>query len=198
MGPMLVLGRLLHTSSIEGLRELLVAGDPPVCATPGPDKRHRLSCRGGNMGDREDNRYESRSVSTTAPRKVVIRLPGKRNSNSHGARPVYQKHRWIRTSRLSMKNSLSLYDCTCQQRGLPRLAEEGRDSRRYRLSCTGHPTPHTHTPCTLHPTSHTPHRTPTPHTQHPTPDTPHPTPHTPHPTAHSPSPTSTPHTSPPG
>ena len=41
-----------------------------------------------------------------APRKVDIRLPGKRNSNSHGARPVHQKHRWIRTSRLSIKNSL--------------------------------------------------------------------------------------------
>ena len=40
-------------------------------------------------------------------RKVDIRLPGKRNSNSHGARMVHQKHRWIRTSRLSIKNSLS-------------------------------------------------------------------------------------------
>jgi hypothetical protein len=26
------------------------------------------------------------------PRKVDARLPGKRNSNSHGARPVYQNH----------------------------------------------------------------------------------------------------------
>ena len=41
-------------------------------------------------------------------RKVDIRLPGKGNSNSHGARTVHQKHRWIRTSRLSIKNSLSL------------------------------------------------------------------------------------------
>ena len=40
-------------------------------------------------------------------RKVDIRLPGKGNSNSHGAQPVHQKHRWIRTSRLSIKNSLS-------------------------------------------------------------------------------------------
>ena len=44
----------------------------------------------------------------TLPRKVDIRLPGKGDSNSHGARPVHQKHRWIRTSRLSIKNSLSL------------------------------------------------------------------------------------------
>ena len=40
-------------------------------------------------------------------RKVDIRLPEKEDSNSHGARPVHQKHRWNRTSRLSIKNSLS-------------------------------------------------------------------------------------------
>ena len=40
-------------------------------------------------------------------RKVDIRLPGKGDSNSHGARLVHQKHRWTRTSRLSIKNSLS-------------------------------------------------------------------------------------------
>ena len=42
--------------------------------------------------------------------KVDVRLPGKGNSNSHGARPVHliiTKIQWIRTSRLSMKNSLS-------------------------------------------------------------------------------------------
>ena len=41
-----------------------------------------------------------------------IRLPGKGNSNSHGARPVYKNIsiiKWIRTSRLSIKNSLSLH-----------------------------------------------------------------------------------------
>ena len=38
---------------------------------------------------------------------VDTRLPGKGNSNSHGARTVHQKPRWIRTSRLSIKNSLS-------------------------------------------------------------------------------------------
>ena len=40
---------------------------------------------------------------------VHIRLPGKGDSNSHGARPVHQKHRWIRTGRLSIKNSLSAF-----------------------------------------------------------------------------------------
>jgi len=38
-----------------------------------------------------------------------VRLPGKRNSNSHGARPVHLTIKmitWIWTSRLSIKNSL--------------------------------------------------------------------------------------------
>ena len=43
-------------------------------------------------------------------RKVDVRLPGKENSNSHGARPVHliiTMIKWIRTSRLSIKNFLS-------------------------------------------------------------------------------------------
>jgi len=42
-------------------------------------------------------------------RQVDVRLPGKGNSNSHGARPVHLNItmiKWIRTSRLSIKNSL--------------------------------------------------------------------------------------------
>jgi len=45
-------------------------------------------------------------------RKVDVRLPGKGNANSHGARPVrliITMIEWIRTSRLSIKNSLSLW-----------------------------------------------------------------------------------------
>jgi len=44
------------------------------------------------------------------PRKVDVRLPGKGNSNSHGARPVHQiitMIKWFRTSRLSTNNSLA-------------------------------------------------------------------------------------------
>ena len=43
-------------------------------------------------------------------RKVDVRLPGKRNSNSHGARPgnlIITMIKWVRTRRLSIKNSLS-------------------------------------------------------------------------------------------
>ena len=42
-------------------------------------------------------------------RKVDTRLPGKENSNSHGARPVHQiisSMKWSGTSRLSIKDSL--------------------------------------------------------------------------------------------
>ena len=48
--------------------------------------------------------------------KVDVRLPRKGNSNSHGARPVHliiTMIKWIRTSRLSIKNYLSgTEDCT--------------------------------------------------------------------------------------
>ena len=43
-------------------------------------------------------------------RKVDIRLPGRGNSNPHGARPVHQiisMIKWMRTSRLSINHSLS-------------------------------------------------------------------------------------------
>ena len=44
-------------------------------------------------------------------RKVDVRLPGKGNSNSHGARPVHltiTMIKWIRTSRLSVRPSLEV------------------------------------------------------------------------------------------
>ena len=82
--------------------------------------------------------------------KVDIRLPGKRDSNSHGARPVHQKHQWTRTSRLSIKNSLSLRlpESSCSSTAVP-------------------PTPYTSypTPYTPHPSSHT--LRPTSYTQQP-------------------------------
>ena len=47
----------------------------------------------------------------TGDMKVDIRLPGKANLKIHGARPVHQiipMMKWIRTSRLSIKESRSL------------------------------------------------------------------------------------------
>ena len=50
------------------------------------------------------------SVDRALPsRKVDVRLPGKGNSNSHGSRPVHliiTMIKWVRTSRLSIKNYL--------------------------------------------------------------------------------------------
>ena len=45
---------------------------------------------------------------TQAPNSLDVRLPGKGNPNSHGARSVHliiTMIKWIRTSRLSIKNS---------------------------------------------------------------------------------------------
>ena len=56
-------------------------------------------------------RSQDRALSQSIwARKVDIRLPGKGNSHSRGARPVHliiSIVKWIRTSRLSIKNSLS-------------------------------------------------------------------------------------------
>ena len=54
--------------------------------------------------------WRLRAQDRRSTRKVDIRLPGKGNSNSHGARPVHliiSMVKWLRTSRLSIKNSFS-------------------------------------------------------------------------------------------
>ena len=56
------------------------------------------------------------SVSLLPRQKLDARLPGKGNSNSHGARPfrlIITMIKWIRTSRSSKKNSLSV-GCGCR------------------------------------------------------------------------------------
>jgi len=55
----------------------------------------------------------------TVTRKVDVRLQGKGNSNSHGARPIYliiTMIKWIRTSRLSIQNYLSKVHHGCMHR----------------------------------------------------------------------------------
>ena len=50
------------------------------------------------------------TLSFAGPRQVDVKLTGKGNPNSHGARPVHliiTMIRWIRTGRLSIQNSLS-------------------------------------------------------------------------------------------
>jgi len=61
-------------------------------------------------------------------RKVDIRLPGKGNPNSHGARQVHliiTMIKWIRTSRLSIKNSLSVGGGTTQGCGRRETRKRG-------------------------------------------------------------------------
>ena len=79
-------------------------------------KAHRLCA---SLNSRlESNKEETPSSSAGSPRddgpprrKVDVRVPGKGNSNSHGARPVHPiitMIKWIRTCRFSIKNSLSV------------------------------------------------------------------------------------------
>jgi len=61
--------------------------------------------------------------------KVDVRLPGKGDSNSHGARPVHltiTMLKRIRTSRLSIKNSLSKIDTEVDFQDL--VLGEGHDA----------------------------------------------------------------------
>ena len=133
--------------------------------------------------------------------EVDVRLPGKVDSNSHGARPVHliiTIIKWTRTSRLSINNSLSERSCTGRVQGdqgsaaaaaprgrylchtLPlfrthtRIHTHRRYAPRYTLNPT-HPTP---SASTLHPTPYALH--PTPYALRPTPYTLHPTHYTLH------------------
>ena len=66
----------------------------------------------------------------TRTRKVDIKLPEKGDSNSYGARPVHQiisTIKWIQTSRLPIKNSLS-GTRNLLERGAKELLAEVRDS----------------------------------------------------------------------
>jgi len=75
-------------------------GDAVACISPPPSPL-LVPCLGVSS---------SVGVKLGSFRKVYVRLPGKVNSKFHGARPVHliiPTMKWIRTSRLSIKNSLS-------------------------------------------------------------------------------------------
>ena len=76
-------------------------------------------------------------------RKVNVRLPGKWNSNSQGARPVrliLTIIKWIRTNRLSIKNSLCSWSLFHRISGL-RVQGTGSRSRLQAKTCKGVPVP---------------------------------------------------------
>ena len=104
---MVVLSSVLYQSRIQA-----VAGSVPFFFSPTSSPSPCLPDHQGVWG---------------RPRKVDARLPGKENSNSYGARPVHlmiTAIKWIRTSRLSMKKSLSLlplphpFPCERGEKGL--------------------------------------------------------------------------------
>ena len=70
----------------------------------GPD--HLMGRRLSQLEEGRGRRHELQPLLG----KVDVRLPGKGNSNSHGARPVHliiTIIKWFRTSKLSTKYSLS-------------------------------------------------------------------------------------------
>jgi hypothetical protein len=74
-------------------------------------------------------------------RKLVVRLPGKGNSNSNCARPAHliiTMIKWIRTSRLSIKNSLPewLAHGHRSRRGEAGVVDESLDCDGDKTHCT--------------------------------------------------------------
>ena len=117
-------------------------------------------------------------------RKVDVKLPGKRNSNSHGPRPVHQNHL---DDKVDPDQKVVNKELSLAGQWWPRSRGSGtRDSSSSAPRSTL--TPHTlhPTPYTLHPTPYTLH--PTPYTLHPTPYILHPEPYTSHPAPHTPQP----------
>ena len=75
-----------------------------------------------NCFGRDKEEYEG---SGRGQRKVDVRLSGKGNSNSHGARPVHliiTMMKWMRTSRLSIKKSYSEASGTGLEKRRPDLS----------------------------------------------------------------------------
>ena len=109
-------------------------------------------------GDRSEVRREL-LYNNVVPidRKVDVRLPGERNSNSYGARPIHliiTMMKWNRTSRLSIKNYLS-FPSTPNHCTLNPFQEIGEKFTQAVNGVAHTPTlPHSHTPTLPH--SHTP------------------------------------------
>ena len=94
-------------------------GNPnPLTRDPRPETRNPTPETRNPKHETRNTKHETRTCTyarmCSCPQGLPmllcdVRLPGKGNSNSHGARPVHliiTMTEWIRTSRLSMKNSL--------------------------------------------------------------------------------------------
>ena len=87
--------------------------------------RARLGTAGG--------RWAALALREDLDRNVDVRLPGKGNSNSHVARPFHltiTMIKWIRTSRLSNKNSLSVQEDAGRRREAALALREDLDRSR--------------------------------------------------------------------
>ena len=86
-------------------RNLALTG---LCLTSSLDNGARKRCTSTRTGQRCKPSWLMKADQIT--KKVDVRPPGKGSSNSHGARPIHliiTMIKWIRTSRLTIKNSLS-------------------------------------------------------------------------------------------
>jgi len=108
-------------------------------------------------------------------RMVDVRLPGKGNSNSHGARPVHLLISMIKGIRTLRRRGS--WQARRRRTSTPSSAPTSRPTDPS-TSTRVHPKPYTlhPKPYTLHPTPYTPH--PTPYTLHPKPQTLNPKPQT--------------------
>ena len=122
-----------HAPTVHDMRTVMRAPAATVMGTVMGTGGAPLDGRDGGTNGRDDFRQGwARGVHLLA-RTVDVRLPGKGNSNFHGARPVHliiTMITWIRSSRLSTTNSFSLH----------LLAGRARDAARQPLE--QQPAPH--------------------------------------------------------
>ena len=93
---------------LEGEAVSYARGTPVVCGWI--NLHGEVEARGGGVEAEPEVRCAEQPRVVLIHRKVDVRLPGKDDSNSHGARLVdllISMIKWIRTCRLSKKNSLS-------------------------------------------------------------------------------------------
>ena len=103
-------------NDLRDLKKMTVHGHAPGASTD-PKTRPQVSQpttlqKTGAARGQAHPRGPARAVGLT--RKVSVKLPVKRNSNFHDARPVHliiKMIKWVRNRRLAIKNSLSLWGC---------------------------------------------------------------------------------------
>ena len=121
---------LKYATVSEPLHISLVQGRWPPRARPLRTVERQRACQ--HPGSHRSSSGPSQpALDTCTHTKVDVRLPGKENSNSHGARPIHliiTMIKWIRTSRSSKKLSLYLHPANQAQTLQRRLSAFARVS----------------------------------------------------------------------